>query len=147
MTRGGAIGGEQRQNERTIAGVARDPLHRIARHMEFPDDLLHRPALHMEGPSNTLNRIRSADPNSARNFELVVARCGRDGRGEPGGRYFVTSTGRTVIRDCALHALRREGYSRFDDVTVISDGAEILKRLPRAMPKPTAHITDWSTSP
>ncbi|MFD1973526.1 hypothetical protein ACFSQQ_02035 [Mesorhizobium kowhaii] len=26
---------------------------------------------------------------------------------------------------------------------VISDGAEILKRLPRAMPKPTAHIIDW----
>ncbi|MBV8106288.1 MAG: hypothetical protein JO223_16990 [Hyphomicrobiales bacterium] len=29
------------------------------------------------------------------------------------------------------------------DVTVISDGAEILKRLLRAMPKPTAHIIDW----
>lgn len=28
-------------------------------------------------------------------------------------------------------------------MTVISDGAEILKRLPRAMPKPTAHIIDW----
>lgn len=28
-------------------------------------------------------------------------------------------------------------------VTVLSDGAEILKRLPRAMPKPTAHIIDW----
>ena len=26
---------------------------------------------------------------------------------------------------------------------MISDGAEILKRLPRAMPKPTAHIIDW----
>jgi hypothetical protein len=26
---------------------------------------------------------------------------------------------------------------------VISDGAEILKRLPRAMPKPTPHIIDW----
>jgi len=26
---------------------------------------------------------------------------------------------------------------------VISDGAEILKRLPRAMPKPTGHIIDW----
>ncbi|MCK1339552.1 hypothetical protein IVB38_26990 [Bradyrhizobium sp. 38] len=28
-------------------------------------------------------------------------------------------------------------------MTVISDGAEILKRLPRAMPKPTTHIIDW----
>jgi len=26
---------------------------------------------------------------------------------------------------------------------VISDGAEILTRLPRAMPKPTTHIIDW----
>lgn len=91
--------------------------------------------------------VRSADPNSARSFELVVARCGRGGRGEPGGRYFVTSTDRTAIRDCALHALRSEGYRGFGDVTVISDGAEILKRLPRAMPKPTAHIIDLVTSP
>ena len=28
-------------------------------------------------------------------------------------------------------------------MTVISDGAEILKRLPRAMPKPATHIIDW----
>lgn len=28
-------------------------------------------------------------------------------------------------------------------MTVTSDGAEILKRLPRAMPKPTKHIIDW----
>ncbi|QLF71628.1 hypothetical protein FE840_018415 (plasmid) [Peteryoungia desertarenae] len=36
--------------------------------------------------------VRSAEPNAARNFELVVARCGRGGRGEPGGRYFVTGS-------------------------------------------------------
>jgi len=42
-----------------------------------------------------------------------------------------------------LHALQQEGYHGFGDVTVISDGAEILKRLPRAMPKPTTHIIDW----
>ena len=88
--------------------------------------------------------VRSADPNSARNFELVVARCGRGGRGETDGRYFVTGrTDQQAIRDRTLHALRREGYCGFGDVTVISDGAEILKRLPRAMPKPTAHIIDW----
>lgn len=88
--------------------------------------------------------VRSADPNSARNFELVVARCGRGGRGEPGGRYFTTgSTDQSAIRDRALHALQQEGYCGFGDVTVISDGAEILKRLPRAMPKPTSHIIDW----
>jgi len=88
--------------------------------------------------------VRSVDRYSARNFELVVARCGRGGRGESGGRYFVTgSTDQHAIRDRALHALRREGYCGFGDVTVISDGAEILRRLPRAMPKPTAHIIDW----
>ena len=88
--------------------------------------------------------VRSADRNSARSFELVVARCGRGGRGEVGGRYFVTgSTDQTALRDRTLHALRREGYCGFGDVTVISDGAEILKRLPRAMPRPTIHIIDW----
>jgi hypothetical protein len=88
--------------------------------------------------------VRSADRYSARNFELIVARCGRGGRGDTGGRYFVTgSTDQTAIRDRALHALEREGYCGFGDVTVISDGAEILKRLPRAMAKPTTHIIDW----
>lgn len=88
--------------------------------------------------------VRSAESNSARNFELVVARCGRGGRGEAGGRYFVTSsTEQQAIRDRALHALGEVGYRGFGDVTVISDGAEILKRLPRAMPKPTSHIIDW----
>ncbi|WP_145716713.1 hypothetical protein [Mesorhizobium tianshanense] len=28
-------------------------------------------------------------------------------------------------------------------MTVISDGTEILKRLPRALSKPTTHIIDW----
>jgi len=88
--------------------------------------------------------VRSADRNSARNFEIVVARCGRGGRGDAGGRYFTTSnTDQPAIRDRALHALRREGYCGFGDVTVISDGAEILKRLPRAMPRPTTHIIAW----
>jgi hypothetical protein len=88
--------------------------------------------------------VRSADPKSARNFELVVARCGRGGRGEAGGRYFVTaSTDQRALRDRALHALGQEGYCGFGEVAVISDGAEILKRLPRAMPRPTTHIIDW----
>ena len=88
--------------------------------------------------------VRSADPKSARNFELVVARCGRGGRGEAGGRYFVTAgADQYALRDRALHALGQEGYRGFGDVAVISDGAEILKRLPRAMPKPTTHIIDW----
>jgi hypothetical protein len=28
-------------------------------------------------------------------------------------------------------------------VTVLSDGAEIKKRLPKALPQPTAHTIDW----
>ncbi|CDX53612.1 hypothetical protein MPL1032_180067 [Mesorhizobium plurifarium] len=88
--------------------------------------------------------IRSAEPHSARNFDLVVARCGRGGRSEPGSRYFVTgSTDQHAIRDRTLHALEEVGYRGFGDVTVISDGAEILKQLPRGMPKPTTHIIDW----
>lgn len=66
------------------------------------------------------------------------------GRGERGGRYFVTgSTDQQAIRDRALHSLQEVGYRDFGDVTVISDGAEIIKRLPRAMLKPTTHIIDW----
>jgi hypothetical protein len=88
--------------------------------------------------------VRSAEPKSGRNFELVVARCGRGGRGEAGGRYFVTAAAdQYALRDRALHALGQEGYRGFGDVAVISDGADILKRLPRAMPKPTTHIIDW----
>ncbi|MGX5845409.1 hypothetical protein ACWGTI_32895, partial [Mesorhizobium sp. ArgA1] len=57
---------------------------------------------------------------------------------------FVTgSTDQHAIHDRTLHALEEVGYRGFGDVTVISDGAEILKRLPRAMPKPTTHIIDW----
>ncbi len=88
--------------------------------------------------------VRSSEPDSTRNFELVVARCGRGGRGDAGGRYFATaSTEQKAILDRTLHALRREGYRGYGDVIVLSDGAEILKRLPRAMPKPTTHIIDW----
>ena len=48
--------------------------------------------------------------------------------------------------NCALRtlqALQHEGYVGRGEVTVISDGAEIMKRLPKALPKPTAHILDW----
>ncbi|MET4493227.1 hypothetical protein [Bradyrhizobium sp. LA7.1] len=88
--------------------------------------------------------LRSDDQHSARNCELVVARCARGGREERGSRYFLTgSTDHQAIRDRALRPLQEVGYRGFGDVTVISDGAEILKRLPGAMPKPTTHIIDW----
>jgi hypothetical protein len=85
-------------------------------------------------------RIRSAEITSARNFELVVARCGRGGPGGLGGRHFATiNTGQAAIRDRELHALQQEGYRGRGDATVISDGAEILKRLSRVMPRPATH--------
>ncbi|MGY4282097.1 hypothetical protein ACVWXO_001317 [Bradyrhizobium sp. LM2.7] len=106
--------------------------------MQLPGDRRKRFVISIETA-----HVRSADQHSARNFELVVARCSRGGR-ERGGRYFVTgSTDQQAIRDRALHSLQQVGYRGFGDVTVISDGAEILKRLPRAMPKPTTHIIDW----
>ena len=42
-----------------------------------------------------------------------------------------------------LQALQSEGYAGRGEVTVLSDGAEIMKRLPKALPQPTAHIIDW----
>ncbi|MER9855939.1 MULTISPECIES: hypothetical protein [unclassified Mesorhizobium] len=61
-----------------------------------------------------------------------------------GGRDFVTgSTDQQAIRGRALHSLQKVGYRGFGDVTVISGGAEIVKRLPRVMPKPTTPIMDW----
>ena len=40
--------------------------------------------------------IRSADPKTARDFEIVIARCGRSGRGTP-GHYFATTLGQSAI--------------------------------------------------
>ncbi|MCK1451913.1 hypothetical protein IVB36_13600 [Bradyrhizobium sp. 35] len=58
---------------------------------------------------------------------------------------FLNRQHRTIRQSAiVLFALSRKSeYRGFGDVTVISDGAEILKRLPRAMPKPTTHIIDW----
>jgi len=42
-----------------------------------------------------------------------------------------------------LQALQSEGCAGRGEVTVLSDGAEIMKRLPMALPRPTAHIIDW----
>jgi len=80
----------------------------------------------------------------ARDFEIVVARCGRGGRGMPPSHYFATSnTSQRQMRARTLQALQFEGYSGHGEVTALSDGAEIMKRLPRALPKPKTHIIDW----
>ena len=57
------------------------------------------------------------------------------------GRYFTTAdTSKRELQSRTLQALQSEGYAGRGEVTVLSDGAEIMKRLPKALPQPTAHI-------
>ena len=88
--------------------------------------------------------VRASHAEAGRNFEIVVARCGRGGRGSRPGRYFTTAdTAKRELQSRTLQALQREGYVGRGEVTVLSDGAEIMKRLPRALPQPRTHIIDW----
>jgi hypothetical protein len=88
--------------------------------------------------------VRASRAEAGRNFEIVVARCGRGGRGSRPGRYFTTAdTSKRELQSRTLQALQSEGYAGRGEVTVLSDGAEIMKRLPKALPQPTAHIIDW----
>jgi hypothetical protein len=88
--------------------------------------------------------VRCSRSEKARIFEIAVARCGRGRRGSPPGHYFATAdTSKHELRARTLQALQREGYAGRGELTVISDGAEIMKRLPKALPKPTMHILDW----
>jgi hypothetical protein len=54
-----------------------------------------------------------------------------------------TNTSQREMRARTLQALQAEGYSGHGEITILSDGAEIMKRLPKALPKPTTHIIDW----
>ena len=47
------------------------------------------------------------------------------------------------LQSRTLQALQSEGYAGRGEVTVLSDGAEIMKRLPKALTQPTTHIIDW----
>jgi hypothetical protein len=88
--------------------------------------------------------VRASRGEARRNFEIVVGRCGRGGRGSHPGRYFTTvDTSKRELQIRTLQALQSEGYAGRGEVTVLSDGAEVMKRLPRALPQPTAHIIDW----
>ena len=82
--------------------------------------------------------VRASRAEAGRNFEIVVARCGRGGRGSRPGRYFTTAdTAKRELQSRTLQALQSEGYAGHGEVTVLSDGAEIMKRLPKALPQPT----------
>jgi hypothetical protein len=88
--------------------------------------------------------VRGSRSENAWIFEIVVARCGRGRRGSPPGHYIATvDTSQRELRLRTLQALQHEGYVGCGEVTVISDGAEIMKGLPKALPKPTTHILDW----
>jgi len=88
--------------------------------------------------------VEGASDSDGRTFEIAIARCGRGRRGSRPGHYFVSAdTSRRELRSRTLQALQREGYTGRGEITVLSDGAEIMKRLPRALPGPTEHIVDW----
>ena len=86
--------------------------------------------------------LRGASEADGRTFEVAVARCGRGRRGSRPGHYFATADiSKQGLRLRTLQALQREGYAGCGEITVLSDGAEIMKRLPP--PRPTKHIVDW----
>lgn len=88
--------------------------------------------------------IKSAAEADGRTFEIAVARCGLGLRGSAPGHYFVSAdTSKQELRFRTLQALQSEGYAGRGEITVLSDGAEIMKRLPRHLPRPTKHIVDW----
>jgi hypothetical protein len=88
--------------------------------------------------------VRASRTEAGRNFEIVVARCGRGEGGSRPGRYFTTAdTSKHELQSLTLQALQTEGYMGRGEVMVLSDGAEIMKRLPKALPQPTTHIIDW----
>ena len=121
-----------------------------------------------EPPSTTERRqMDSYPPNDPeREFVVIDRACSR----KPGGsrqelrdrcrtmrarrtrlapsRYFTTAdTAKRELQSRTLQALQSEGYAGHGEVTVLSDGAEIMKRLPKALPQPTTHIIDCFTSP
>ena len=69
--------------------------------------------------------VRASRAEAGRNFEIVVARCGRGGRGSRPGRYFTTAdTSKCELQSRTLQALQSEGYAGRGEVTVLSDGAD-----------------------
>ena len=54
--------------------------------------------------------VRASRAEAGRNFEIVVARCGRGGRGSRPGRYFTTAdTSKRELQSRTLQALQSEG--------------------------------------
>jgi hypothetical protein len=107
--------------------------------LELPDD----PGREFVVSIDTAH-VRCSSAEKARDFEIAVARCGHGRRGSSPGHYFATAdTSQRGLQCRTLQALQHEGYVGRGELTVISDGAEIMKRLPKVLPKPTTHIIDW----
>jgi hypothetical protein len=86
--------------------------------------------------------VRASRAEAGRNFEIVVARCGRGGRGSRPGRYFTTADpAKRELQSRTLQALQSEGYGGHGEVTVLSDGAEIMKIQP--LQQIADHIVRW----
>lgn len=86
-------------------------------------------------------KVRGRD---TRRFEAVICHASRGGAGSGGGTLFAfAGTSRPRMRVEAHQAPFRLGYEGKGEITVISDGAEYLKRLRKALPQPATHILDW----
>ena len=70
-------------------------------------------------------------------------------RGSRPGRYFTTAdTAKRELQSRTPQALQSEGYAGHGEVTVLSDGAEIMKRLPKARRRSRRRISSTGfTSP
>ncbi|MGB3244597.1 MAG: hypothetical protein WBB25_08690, partial [Sulfitobacter sp.] len=113
---------DRKQLELALAG---DP----AREFVFNVDTAHIPLVKQYG---------------GRTFEAVVGHCGRGGRGDPPGPVFAfEGTQPRELKAVEALALKRQGYIDQGEITVISDGAECLKRLAGMLPQPVTHILDW----
>ena len=59
--------------------------------------------------------VRASRAEAGRNFEIVVARCGRGGRGSRPGRYFTTGdTSKRELQSRTLQALQTGGFCAAD---------------------------------
>ena len=89
--------------------------------------------------------VRASRAEAGRNFEIVVARCGRGGRGSRPGRYFTTAdTAKRELQSRTLQALQSEGYAGHER----GDGSfrwrrDHEKAAEERCPQPTTHIIDW----
>jgi hypothetical protein len=117
--------------------------------MDFPDRSQHELALTDDPAREFVFTIDTAHiplvkRYGGRTFEAVVGHCGRGGRGDrPGPVFAFEGTYPRELKAVAALALKRQGYADQGDITVISDGAECLKRLAGMLPQPVTHILDW----